>query len=261
MRLVLLDFEGTLFRGREPVPGAGEFLAAAAADANVRVVVVTNATRLSPKEMEEMIQESFGVRVPAEDIVDGAEMARRRLAGDGVRSAFVIGCPRLVRALRDGGVDAVTLEDHGSGRAEALRLREGVSAVIVALDFGFCFAKAALATRYVRERGCALYVVGNDTRVPWEGGEALPGPFALAAAVVTATGAAPVIVGKPEAVDVGARAGDSVVVVGDSQECDVPFAERIGAESVLVLTGATAVPAPGRVFRSLGEATECLAHE
>jgi ribonucleotide monophosphatase NagD (HAD superfamily) len=92
-------------------------------------------------------------------------------------------------------------------------------------------------------RAGALWVAGNtDATYPSTRGP-LPGNGAMVAALRTATGLSPVVVGKPEpqlhreSVErVGAR---RPLVVGDRLDTDVLGAVRGGADSLLVLTGVT----------------------
>jgi glycerol 3-phosphatase-2 len=90
-------------------------------------------------------------------------------------------------------------------------------------------------------RAGALWVAGNtDTTLPSPRGP-LPGNGALVAALRTATGAEPLVAGKPEPAlhqESVARVGAArPLVVGDRLDTDVLGAVRGGADSLLVLTG------------------------
>ena len=91
----LIDLDGVVWIGREPVPGSAEALRGLLA-AGKRLVFVTNNPGKHPAAYAERLQE-MGVEVGAERIVT-AGMVVARLAGEaagGGGSAFVIGGPAL----------------------------------------------------------------------------------------------------------------------------------------------------------------------
>ena len=90
--------------------------------------------------------------------------------------------------------------------------------------------------------GARLIATNADARYPTSKGF-LPGAGAIVAALSTATGVAPLVIGKPapqmfqailEASGIGA---DESVVVGDNPDADVVAAHRAGCAAILVLTG------------------------
>jgi glycerol-1-phosphatase len=92
------------------------------------------------------------------------------------------------------------------------------------------------------QRGARLIATNADATYPAPDG-LWPGGGAILAAVVTATGATPTVVGKPSrpmfeaaAEDTGAR---HPLVVGDRLDTDIAGAAAMGWDSLLVLTGAS----------------------
>ena len=89
----------------------------------------------------------------------------------------------------------------------------------------------------------ALFVASNgDLTIPGRRGIA-PGNGSLVQVVATATGVRPLVAGKPEpplhresVLRTGAR---HPLVVGDRLDTDIEGAHRVGADSLLVLTGVT----------------------
>jgi 4-nitrophenyl phosphatase len=90
--------------------------------------------------------------------------------------------------------------------------------------------------------GARLVATNADTRYPTPAGF-LPGAGSIVAALATATGVAPDVIGKPapamfEAIleSTGVAPGEAVVV-GDNPAADVVGARRAGIAAILVLTG------------------------
>jgi ribonucleotide monophosphatase NagD (HAD superfamily) len=105
------------------------------------------------------------------------------------------------------------------------------------LSYGL-LAEAAIAVR-----DGAWFVASNDDRtLPTSRGQA-PGNGSLLQVVITATGRRPVVAGKPEPplhAEAVARTGARrPLVIGDRLETDIEGAVKAGADSMLVLTGAS----------------------
>jgi HAD superfamily hydrolase (TIGR01450 family) len=258
----LVDLDGVVWIGREPVPGSAETLRALL-EAGRRVVFVTNNPGRPPAAYAERLGE-LGVEVGEEQIVT-AGMVAARLAAEAAGangSAFVIGAPALQGMVAAAGPRL--LEDEEGREA-------GV--VVVSGHRGFDYAELLTAKRAL-DGGAALVATSRDPTMPYPGGE-VPGTGAVLAAVETASGRRAEIAGKPEqhlfemAVDAlrGSFWTDSVqkeprdghlAMVGDRISSDIEGGRRAGLETVLVLSGATsreqaeaADPGPDHVLENL----------
>src|SRR5207237_7002221 len=105
--------------------------------------------------------------------------------------------------------------------------------------------KWAYATRDIR-RGARFVATNSDALLPIEGGQFIPGAGTMLAAIRTATGVEPVVLGKPEPglFEVGLeRLGglqpSQAAMVGDRLDTDVVGAHRAGLRTILVLSGVT----------------------
>jgi HAD superfamily hydrolase (TIGR01450 family) len=132
--------------------------------------------------------------------------------------------------------DDAAAGDHAGGR-----LARAYDAVIVGLDPHVDYRRLAVAMRAVAD-GARLIATNADARYPTAVGF-LPGAGSIVAALATATGSRPDIIGKPspamfEAIleASGVPAADAVVV-GDNPDADVVGAHRAGCSAILVLTG------------------------
>ncbi len=246
---LLIDLDGVVWIGREPVPGSAEALAALLAAGKELCFVTNNPTR-RPAEYAERLQ-GLGVEVGPERIVT-AGIVTARLAGaaaDG-GGAFVIGAAALKEMVAEAG--ATVLE--GEAGAEA-----GV--VVVSGHRGFDYDELLTAKRAL-DRGAALLASSRDPTLPMPGGE-WPGTGAILAAVETASGRVAEIGGKPEhhlfemalaAIGPPPR----VAMVGDRVASDVVGGQAAGLATVLVLSGAgtradaeAARPGPDHVIENL----------
>jgi hypothetical protein len=101
---LLLDLDGTVFRGHEPTPGAVESLRTVAA----RTLYVTNNASRAPGEVAEHLR-SLGFAAAAEDVVTSAQSAARLLATTLPAGApvLVLGTEALAEEVRAVGLEPV----------------------------------------------------------------------------------------------------------------------------------------------------------
>jgi glycerol-1-phosphatase len=225
----LIDLDGVVWIGREPVPGAPEALRSLLA-AGKRLVFVTNNPARPPAAYAERLAE-LGVEVGAERIVTagmvGARLAAQAAGPDG--SAFVIGRAPLKEMVAAAGV---TLLEGEAGR--------DASVVVVSGHREFDYA-ALLTAKRALDRGAALLATSRDPTMPMPGGE-WPGTGAVLAAVETASGRVAEIAGKPERhlFELALEAigdGGRVAMVGDRVTSDIEGGQRAGLATILVLSG------------------------
>jgi HAD superfamily hydrolase (TIGR01450 family) len=259
----LVDLDGVVWIGREPVPGSAQALAALLA-AGKQIVFVTNNPARPPERYAERLRE-LGVDVGAERIVT-AGMAAARLAGEAAGpggSAFVIGETTLKEMVAATG--ASLLEGEAGRDADV---------VVVSGHRGFDYGEL-LTSKRALDAGAALVATSHDPTMPMPGGE-WPGTGSILAAVETASGRSAEIGGKPErhlfamALDVLAggslRTNDGdeeprdgrVAMVGDRIASDIDGGRAAGLATVLVLSGSAsradaeaAEPAPDHVIENL----------
>lgn len=246
MRGILCDLDGVVYRGDAACPGAVEGLTAARR-AGVRVLFMTNNASRPPAAVADQLT-GLGLPTSPEEVLNAsqvaAEVLRERLdAGElGARDGAV------VLAVGGEGVGAA-LDDAGLAWASPVRVREHVLAgdplpvVAVVQGYGPQVDVTALTEAVYAVRAGAVWVATNDdATLPTERGLAL-GNGSLVAAVATATGARPEVVGKPHAPAyrvAAARLGlpvDECLMLGDRLETDIAGAVGAGMRSALVLTG------------------------
>jgi len=252
VRFVLCDLDGVVWLRRHAIPGAPEAIERLR-DSGRRVLFVTNNSMSTIAEQERALA---AIGVPAEgDVITSAQAAAGLVAAD----------DRVVVCGGEGVVEAV--EQRG-----AIVLRDGeAEAVIVGLHHDFDYWRMQAANAAIRG-GARFIATNDDATFPTPDGPT-PGAGSLVASVATASGASPVIAGKPYepmAELVRQRCGptfshDTALMVGDRWSTDGLFAEAIGCQFAMVrsgvtlprqqITGAGAVVADARVQIDVADLT------
>jgi glycerol 3-phosphatase-2 len=221
---LLLDLDGTVFRGHEPTTGAVETLATVRA----RILFVTNNASRGPDEVAQHLH-AMGFAAKPDDVVTSAQSAAHLLADQLRPGAMVL----IV------GTDALAAEVRNVGLKPVRQWSDGPVAVVQGHSPQTSWpdlAEAALAIR-----SGALWVAANvDLTLPSERG-LLPGNGSMVAALRAATDREPQVAGKPQPTlmhDALAR-GDfhTPLVVGDRIDTDIAGAVAAGLPSLLVLSG------------------------
>jgi glycerol-1-phosphatase len=221
---LLIDLDGTVFRGSQPTDGAVQSLD----EVGSRKLFVTNNASRSADEVAAHLCE-LGFTATGEDVVTSAQSAAHLLAGELPPDSpvLIVGTEALANEIAAAGLRPVRRCDDNP-----VAVVQGLSTTIGWPDL----AEAALAIR-----AGALWVASNvDPTLPSERG-LLPGNGSMVAALRTATGAEPRVAGKPAPTlltDAVAR-GDfrAPLVVGDRLDTDIEGANAAGLPSLMVLTG------------------------
>jgi HAD superfamily hydrolase (TIGR01458 family) len=222
MRLkgLLLDLDGTLYVGDEPVPGAREAVEALKAS-GLAIRYVTNTTRKPRRWVRELLL-SLGFEVEEAEIFTPARAAAGWI---GASSCLAL-------------VDESLLEDLAGITLTA----DHPDYVLVGdLGEGFTYPRLDAAFRCLME-GAQLLALQKNKYWRTESGLSLDaGPFV--AALEYASGKRAAVVGKPEAgffqlalEDLGLAAHE-VAMVGDDPESDVAGARKAGLMGIQVRTG------------------------
>ena len=223
----LLDCDGVLWRGGEPIPGAREAVEALRASGR-KVLFFTNNATLSRKGYLEKLR-GLGFEAEVGEIYCSAYAAAAWLKGR-VKKVYVVGEEGLVEELELAGLEAA-----GPDEAEC---------VVVGLDRKLTYRKLEEALRCLI-RGALFVATNRDPTLPTERGLA-PGAGAIVSALEAAAGReADMLIGKPSTYmyELALREHRiepaTTLAVGDRLDTDVEGAKRAGLAAALVLTGAT----------------------
>ncbi len=228
IRHLIVDMDGVLWRGEEPMPGLRQFFEFLH-HWDVGYVLATNNSSHRPDQYVHKLAR-FGVEIPVECILTSAQATAAYLTDQAPPGArvYVIG---------EEGIRAC-LEEYGFVLTD-----QGAEYVVVGWDRHLTWEKLRTATLLLH-RGAVLIGTNPDTDFPTKRGPA-PGNGAQLAALETATGVVPTVVGKPEPwlYEQGLRRmearPESTAVVGDRLDTDIAGGQRLGLTGILLLSGIT----------------------
>jgi 4-nitrophenyl phosphatase len=231
VRFVLCDLDGVVWLSRHAIPGAPEAIAALRASGR-RVMFVTNNSFSLLVDQEAALA---AIGIPATGDVATSAQAAAFLVEPG-ETVLVCGGPGVYEAVSARGATPVP-----EGKADT---------VIVGFHRDFDYERMRIASEAVRD-GARLLATNDDATYPTADG-LIPGGGAILASVVTASGVAPTIAGKPYepmAALVRAQCGPdfssrTAVMVGDRWSTDGLFAGALQCPFALVRTGVTAPGSP-----------------
>jgi 4-nitrophenyl phosphatase len=225
---LIIDMDGVLYRGDEPMPRLGDFFAFLR-ERPIPFRLATNNSMSTPQQYVKKL-ERIGVEVSPEEILTSGQATARALAREhpaGTR-AHVFGSPALREAVE---AEGFTLAD------------EDAAVVVASMDPDVTYEKLTRATLLIR--GGAQFVATNldPTRPTHEG--LVPGTGALIAALETASGIKPRAIGKPEPTmfelamrEMGAGP-ETTATIGDRLDTDMLGGRRAGLTTVCVLSGSS----------------------
>ncbi len=229
IRALIIDIDGTLFRGDAPLPGIAE-LFVFLRQRGIAHVVATNNTTETPAQYRHKLAEA-GVTLEVGQILTAGVATAAYLQRELPPGAplFVIGEAALRQVLLEAGFALVA------------NAGQPVAAVVVGGDSGLTYDKLKVAVLHL-QRGARLVGANPDLLIPKEEG-LIPEAGVTLAALQAATGLTPTVIGKPERLLFElalARLGSvaaHTAMLGDRLETDVWGAQRVGLKTVLVTTG------------------------
>ena len=246
VRGILCDLDGVVYRGEAGCPGAVAGLTAARRS-GVQVLFMTNNASRPPEAVADQLT-GLGLPTSPGEVLNASQVAaqvlhERREAGelrwDDGAVVLAVGGEGVGAALDDAGLPWTT---PAQVREHALA---GTPLPVVAVVQGYgpqVDVTALTEAVYAVRAGAAWIATNDDSTLPTERGLA-PGNGSLVAAVATATGALPEVVGKPHAPAYRVAAAqlglpvDECLMLGDRLETDIAGAVAVGMRSALVLTG------------------------
>ena len=247
----VFDLDGVIWRGDSAITGAAECVSALQ-ERGCRTLFASNNSTRAPHSFASKLS-GMNIRAAPADIVTSTTVTvayLRRRFPDGGR-VFIVGEAGLRAQLEGAGFEVVQANqdgkagDAGAGDAGAGDAGAGDAGAVIAVVAGlareFCYADLARAQHHIFA-GALFIATNRDATFPIEGG-VLPGAGAIVAALETASGRAPLTMGKPEPAMLTQIVEDSglpaaqTAMIGDRLDTDIACAHRAGTGSVWVATG------------------------
>ncbi len=253
LQCFMLDMDGTVYLGPNPIDGAPEFLRFLTESGRRRLFFTNNPTADAAQYSSKL--RGMGIEAEPDDILTSGEATARYLASETpYRKVFVIGMPSFEAELTRAGMTLVQDEPD---------------AVVLAFDKTLNYAKLEKACLLLRT-GLPYIATNPDKVCPAEYGY-IPDCGATAALIAAATDRVPKYIGKPnpEMIRMGLQklgaSPEATAMVGDRLYTDMQMAYNSGITSILVLSGESteedvnrAERKPDFIFRSVRELHQAL---
>lgn len=220
----LFDLDGCIWFGDQLAPGADALVRDLRAS-GARLGFLTNASVADAAGLAAKL-ERLGIPAGAEDVLAPLDVLVRHPRIRGNPAVLVLGVDDIRRTLTDAGATVVDAA-------------EDADVVVLGKDPDLTYARLAEAT-HALDLGAGLVALNADASVPGSGGRRWPGVGAIAAALTTASGVRPDVVGKPSAyffdiaLDKFAMERERTVMVGDRPDTDIRGGNAAHLTTVLV---------------------------
>jgi len=226
----LIDLDGVIYRGNELLPGAKEFIDWLETY-HKKYLFLTNNSFATGTQIRAKL-ERLGIATDNAHLLTAGQAAVQNIARripEGV--VYVVGEQPLIDLVESHGLKAAGVD------------AQKADAVLVGLDRNFDYTVMTYAMQAVRS-GALFVTINRDPVLPIADGF-IPGCGALAAAIETASGVTPEVVGKPEpmllqeAMHMLSSQPDETVMVGDGLQVDILAGRNAGTHTLLVLSGSS----------------------
>ena len=225
---ILLDMDGVLFHGMNPIAGAIDFMQSIE---HIPHVFITNNPIRLPESMADKMAEIGFTRPDDKQIITAGEATAAWLSQQKTDFRFfAIGADALTKSLLKYGHEDIDNADY----------------VVVGEGEGIDYASITTGINLILKQGAKLISTNPDTSVDafYRGKHAImPGGGALVAPFIVATGQQPVTIGKPNPLlyeialqQLKMQASDCLMI-GDRPDTDILGAQQLGIQTALIRTG------------------------
>ncbi|MCA1594863.1 MAG: HAD-IIA family hydrolase [Chloroflexi bacterium] len=234
-RLILFDLDGVVYRGDTPTPHAAEVIAALQS-AGYQVQFLTNNSSRTRESYCARLA-AMGVEAGPSQIMTSGFATALYLQQEGFagRTALAVSEEGLWHELEQAGIVVKRAGEDFTGGP--------VDVVVVGIDRSFTYSRLTQAQQALLA-GARFIATNADPTFPTEQGD-LPGGGSIVAAIATASGQTPFVVGKPNTFSLELilqschTPREQAVLIGDRLDTDIAVGRSAGMDTILTLTGVT----------------------
>ncbi|MCH1625540.1 TIGR01457 family HAD-type hydrolase [Fredinandcohnia quinoae] len=223
----LIDLDGTMYRGKERIEEASDFVKALN-ERGVPYLFVTNNSSRMPEQVAEKLRK-FDIPATTEQVFTTSQATANYIYEKKQEATvYVIGEEGIRNAVLDKGFTIQT---------------ENPDFVVVGIDRAITYEKLAYACLAVRN-GATFISTNGDIAIPTERG-LLPGNGSLTSVITVSTTVQPIFIGKPEKIimeQAQQKLGiplEDTLMIGDNYATDIMAGMNAGVDTLLVHTGVT----------------------
>lgn len=254
----LIDMDGVMYRGKDLLPGAGEFVEQMQRQ-GIPFLFLTNNSAPTPEDLAVKMKHLGLPHIsPRQFYTAGMNTADFLVQSRPGCTAYLLGDGGLAAAMNANGIP------NDAMKPDYVVVGEGTPSL----------ERLSKAHQFI-ENGSKLVATNPDNWCPMAGGTSRPGAGATAAFLEASTGRPAYYLGKPNGfmfqcarrrlLQQSRNRIDQVIMIGDTMETDIRGAVESGLLSYLVLTGSTSlaevssyVYRPTRVLQGIADLAEEL---
>jgi len=259
-KTILLDGDGVLWKGEDPIPGINPFFDLLSKHDIQWALLTNNNTHTAQDYINKLGK--FGIPTGKDSVFTSSTVTADYLLERYGRGAnlHVVGMEGLTKTLEEAGFQFTFGEEQPENN---------VVAVVAGMDRELNLLKITIAMRLIKA-GADFIATNTDGSFPTPEG-IFPGTGMVIGALQFASGTKPYVVGKPQPAifqtalkALNAKPGETLMV-GDRLETDILGANELGIQTAAVLTGVTSreeidshVIQPDFIFDGIDKLAEAL---
>ncbi|XP_048870822.1 glycerol-3-phosphate phosphatase [Brienomyrus brachyistius] len=244
---VLFDCDGVIWRGDEAITGAADVINLLKQNGKRVFFLTNNSTKTRRMYVDKL--RKLGFNASEEDVFGTAFCSAVYLKSEAKLNGkvYLIGSNAMKQELQNVGIPQVGVGPDPITGVQIdwanIPLDPEVKAVVVGFDEHFNYMKLNRALQYLSNPECLFVGTNTDTRLPLEGGKAVPGTGCLLKAVETAAQRQALVIGKPSKFMFDCVAHQygldpaKTLMVGDRLDTDILLGSNCGLKTLLTLTG------------------------
>jgi len=253
---VMTDCDGVLWVGAEAIPGSPDMIRRFR-DLGKRVFYVTNNSTKHRREYKTKV-DKLGFGGDLDEIVGTAYLAAaylEQIGFDKNKLVYVVGSTGITQELDDVGIKYLpigpdNIPEDGKWSLETLKfqpipLNPEVGGVIAGFDINISYKKLLKAASYANKPGAVFIATNTDEQFPMKGTDLIiPGTGSMVAAVSTAAGRKPIVLGKPSKFmfEIVQKRHPGIqpertLMIGDRANTDILLGKNCGLQTLLVGSG------------------------